>query len=359
MVAAPAAPRATIRSWSAVSPFGYGRDTFVDGLRTARDTAVAPDPLHWDVPDTRAHLVPDFDARTVLGKKGTRSMDRATALAVTAVRQLIDSDAGAEQPDADETALVLGTTGGSSHSIATFARDGLTAAKPYLVDPARFPNAVMNCAAGTTAIWHALRGPNTTIAAGRVSGLHALSYSLRLLGVSRAAAVLCGAVEEYSPTRSWIEGADPDDGTVLGEGCAMLSIHPASADGDGAAGLADVLTVDFGVFDDDPATVLAACLRRAVTRAGVSAADIWALSPGAPGGDLAGAEDRALAAVFGDATAVRVPALFGDTGAAAVPFQIVTALALAQDRPEASGRVAVVTALDVDGQAGCALLRLR
>ncbi|MEK8104476.1 beta-ketoacyl synthase N-terminal-like domain-containing protein [Micromonospora sp. M12] len=190
-----------------MSPFGLGRDIFVEGLRTARDTAVVPDPALWDVGDASAHLVPDFEVRAILGKKGTRSMDRATGLAVTAVRQLIGPDAGVVRSDSDETALVLGTTGGSSHSIASFARDGLTSAKPYLVDPARFPNAVMNCAAGTSAIWHALRGPNTTIAAGRVSGLHALSYSLRLLGSTarrRCCAARSRSIRRPDPgSRGW------------------------------------------------------------------------------------------------------------------------------------------------------------
>jgi 3-oxoacyl-[acyl-carrier-protein] synthase II len=362
MVAPLTAPRATIRAWSAVSPFGTGQDSFIEGLRSARDTAVVPDPEHWEVTDASAHLVPEFEVRAVLGKKNTRSMDRATGLAVLAVRQLIDADT--PKPDTDDTALVLGTTGGSLHSIATFTRDSLTSAKPYLVDPARFPNAVMNCAAGTSAIWHALRGPNATIAAGRVTGLHALSYALRLLDGKRAAAVFCGAVEEYSATRSWIEGAGrdeaaPSSGKVLGEGCAMLRIDPAGPIGDGETALADVLTVEFGIFDDDPVAVLTACLRRAVDRTGITAADIWATSSGTPGGGLAGVEERVLTTVLGDVAAVRIPALFGDTGAATVPFQIVTTLASAQDAPDASGRVAVITAVDPDGEAGCALLRLR
>ncbi|MEK8104475.1 hypothetical protein NKG94_03555 [Micromonospora sp. M12] len=94
----------------------------------------------------------------------------------------------------------------------------------------------------------------------------------------------------------------------------MLRIDPFRPDAGGAVGLADVLTVEFGIFDDDPAAVLTACLRRAVARTGVGAADIWAMSSGAPGGELAEVEEQALAAVFGDAAAVRVPALFGDTG---------------------------------------------
>ena len=94
-------------------------------------------------------------------------------------------------------------------------------------------------------------------------------------------------------------------------------------------------------------------------RTGADPSDIWATSVSASGGRLGAAEASSIAAVFGDITAVRVPALFGDTGAASVPFQIVTTLALAQDAPDAAGKIAVVTAVDPDGQAGCALLRIR
>ncbi|MCP5877146.1 hypothetical protein NL390_32295, partial [Klebsiella pneumoniae] len=69
------------------------------------------------------------------------------------------------------TALVLGTTTGSAESMMNFTRSSLEAEKPFYVDPALMPNAVMNCAAGQCAIWHQLKGPNTTIAGGRAAGL--------------------------------------------------------------------------------------------------------------------------------------------------------------------------------------------
>src|SRR5699024_7600310 len=85
----------------------------------------------------------------------------------------------------EDAGLVLGTHTGSAQSIMDFTRESLVSAKPFYVDPSLFPNTVMNCAAGQSAIWHQLKGPNTTIAGGRGTGLLALQYALRLQRAGR------------------------------------------------------------------------------------------------------------------------------------------------------------------------------
>ncbi|MEV5944706.1 beta-ketoacyl synthase N-terminal-like domain-containing protein, partial [Streptomyces sp. NPDC051994] len=195
-----------ITGWSAVSPYGIGREAFMEGARSGRTTAVALDSEQWSGPDQQACLVPDFDIRGELGRKGTRSMDRVTGLAVTAVGRLL-KDGGEPIGDGgdDRAALVLGTNTGSAQSMMALTHDTFVQDKPYLVDPAQFPNTVMNCASGQCAIWYGLKGPNATVAGGRSSGLLALNYARRLLAAGRARTVLCGAVEEYSSARSWLE----------------------------------------------------------------------------------------------------------------------------------------------------------
>ncbi|GAB3897815.1 hypothetical protein GCM10029964_081290 [Kibdelosporangium lantanae] len=83
-----AAVRPVISLWSAVSPYGIGRAAFVDGVEAGADPAVPLD-SKWQAPDEKACLVPGFEIRDVLGKKGTRSMDRVSALAVTASGELL------------------------------------------------------------------------------------------------------------------------------------------------------------------------------------------------------------------------------------------------------------------------------
>ncbi|WP_411107211.1 beta-ketoacyl synthase N-terminal-like domain-containing protein [Streptomyces sp. cmx-4-9] len=354
-----------ITGWSAVSPFGIGREAFAEGVRSGRPAATALDAEQWGGADEQACLVPDFAIRDVLGRKGTRSMDRVTGLAVTAIGRLIEESGGsAADLGGESAALVLGTNTGSAQSMMDLTRDTFLQEKPFYVDPSHFPNTVMNCASGQCAIWYGLKGPNATVAAGRASGLMALNYARRLLAAGRARTVLCGAVEEYSAARSWLElhvrGADESD-TVLGEGCAVLKVEPADSVPPGG-GLAEVLLVEAGIVGPQGvAASLTACIERAVRRSGVRPEDVWAVSPSSPAG-AAGAEERAaLQAAFGAPAPrwVPQPARMGDTSAATATFQVVSVLALAAEDPAARGRTAVVTSVDRDGALACALLRLR
>jgi 3-oxoacyl-[acyl-carrier-protein] synthase II len=324
-----------ITAWSAISPFGFGADAFRAGLRAgipAQDTA-------------SARLVPDFDPRAVLGKKGTRSMDRVTALSVAAVGELPG------RPYAPDTGLVLGTTG-STQSTMDFTRSSLDGERPFYVDPARFPNTVMNCAAGQCAIWHQLKGPNATIAGGRVAGLLALNYARRLQAGGRAGTLLCGGAEEYSDARASLRRHGGHEPAVLGEGAAMLLLEPAGAVSSERGGLAEVVALEFGVYSEpeEIRPVLLSCLRRALATARARPEDVGLV---APGGDA-----EALADLFGDHRPERIDCagLIGDTSAAAATFQVLAVLATAEHRDVG---LALVTAVDPDGTLGCALLRTR
>jgi 3-oxoacyl-[acyl-carrier-protein] synthase II len=59
-----------------------------------------------------------------------------------------------------------------------------------------FANTVINAAAGQAAIWHNLRGLNSTIATGATSGLQAIAYAADLIRRGRATALLAGGAEE-------------------------------------------------------------------------------------------------------------------------------------------------------------------
>ncbi len=352
-----------ISGWSAVSPWGVGREAFAEGTRSGRSTAVRLDPAEWPGADEQACLVPDFDIRRELGRKGTRSMDRATGLAVTAVGRLL-GETGAVPPGEgdDRAALVLGTNTGSAQSMMDFTRDTFVEDKPYLVDPSRFPNTVMNCASGQCAIRYGLRGPNATIAGGRSSGLLALNYARRLITSGRAGTVLCGAVEEYSAARSWLEHHTREEGrpgVFLGEGCAVQRLGPPEDVPEGE-GMAELLAVECGVAaGEGTASALQAVIERTLRRAEADRQDVWAVSPSALSGALAAQERSVLDALFPqEVRRVPQPGQLGDTSAATAAFQTVSVLAAAQEDPEAHGRLAVITAVDRDGVLACAVLRL-
>ncbi|MGW7602636.1 beta-ketoacyl synthase N-terminal-like domain-containing protein [Streptomyces antimycoticus] len=398
MVNAPGGAAPVISAWTAVSPLGLRGADFTAALRSGRAAGRPLDPEEWSVPFREASLVPDFHIRQVLGRKGTRSMDRATGLAVTAIRHLLTGEREHDEAErlpgvGEDTGLALGTSTGSAQSIMDFTRDSLVGEKPFYVDPARFPNTVMNCAAGQSAIWHGLKGPNTTIAGGRATGLLALRYALRLQRAGRAQAVLCGAVEEFSSARAWLEWhartdeESADSAAVLGEGAAVWLLEPdASAREHGRKPLAEVLGLEFGCAADatQARTVLAEAIGRLLDRTAVTPGELSAVADsGAPGAE-GEAERAALADALGDAEPPRITAAdtVGDTCAAAAAFQIAAVLAMAEHgrpstggtsqrqlgeaeaprrriEPLKNGDTALVTTVDRDGVVGAALLRIR
>jgi 3-oxoacyl-[acyl-carrier-protein] synthase II len=363
-------PQPVISGWAAVSPWGRtGRD-FADGLSRGLGTA-APLPVgRADVPVGEACLVPDFDIATVLGKKGTRSMDRATAMAVAAIDELLGGPNGQRLGGrSEDIGLALGTSTGCVQSTMNFTRDSLTGQRPYLVDPAQFPTTVMNCAAGQSAIWHRLKGPNATVAGGRVTGLLTLQYALRLLRAGRAQALLCGAVEEFSAARAWLAWhARPDETTapVLGEGAAIWLIErPTSATAGsaeiGRAGLTEVAGLEFGFAADadEIRGALADCLSRLLGAAAIEPGQISVVAEsGAPGAD-GESERAALADVLGGASprVVNCAAMIGDCYAASAAFQVLAVLALADRGGLSPAWHAVVTSAEAGGAVGAALLR--
>ncbi|MDX3233770.1 beta-ketoacyl synthase N-terminal-like domain-containing protein [Streptomyces sp. ME19-01-6] len=392
MVFATATSGPVISAWAAVSPLGLHGADFATGLRSGRRAGKPLDPEEWSVPFHEACLVPDFHIKQILGRKGTRSMDRATGLAVTAIGQLLTDERpgpAAERPGAaaavggraggeraagarlsgvgEETGVALGTSTGSAQSIMDFTRDSLVGERPFFVDPARFPNTVMNCAAGQTAIWHGFKGPNTTVAGGRATGLLTLQYALRLQRAGRATTVLCGAVEEFSSARAWLEWhsrADGDTAAVLGEGAAVWLLEPdATAREHGRGGLAEVVGLEFG-FATGPErarTVLADVVRRLLDRTDARPGRIWAVADSQAPGAEGEAERAALAEVLDGHDPLRISAAdsIGDTYAASAAFQITAVLALAERPDTAPGSLALVTSVDRDGVVGAALLRTR
>lgn len=344
-----------ITGWTAVSAFGYGPGAFADGLagaaRPATDVSAG-----WDVPDAEAYLVPDFDVRARLGRKGTKAMDRGTGLALTAVADLIERVGEADVAQRDDTGLVLGTSFGSTGSMMEFTRQSLTGERPWFVDPALMPYGVMNATAGQCAIWHGLRGPNATLAGGRGTALQSLRYARRLLHNDRAARVLVGAVEEYSRARAWLwHHSLPRSGAALGEAAVMLLVERA---GGPRASLAEVLAVETRVaLGGDPTDALADSIRSALKAAGVDAEQVDLVSVSDAPGDEGDRERRTVGDLVGD-RARTLPALgerIGETAAASAALQLAAVLVAA---PEHRGQVALVTSVDRDGPVSCALLRL-
>ncbi len=329
-----------ISAWTALTPFGHGRAAFAGGV--LRGEPVAPVATKDDWAAAEARVVPDFDIVEQLGRKGTSSMDRTSALAIAALRELVG------EVDVDpRTGVVLGTTSGSNRTQFEFTRDSLTRRKPYFVNPAQMPFALMNSAAAQCAMWHGLTGPNSTVAAGRNAGPAVLRYASRLLRTGRASGVFAGAVEEHSGARELLE-----PGGSLGEAAVLLFLQ--TADSGNRPGLAEVVALDTRL--GEPRRALVACLEHVL--AGRAVDEVWGVATSAADPELSEVELEATGEVLGRRNVIQPGHLIGDTGAASGVAGVAAVLAAAAADPGAKGRLAVVTSADRDGTAGAIVLRL-
>ncbi|MEM6958738.1 MAG: beta-ketoacyl synthase N-terminal-like domain-containing protein, partial [Myxococcota bacterium] len=128
---------------------------------------------------------------------------------------------------------------------------------PRYINPQRFPNTVINSAAGYVSIWHDLRGPNTTIADGNCGALDALLVARTHLANGRADALLVGGGEVATePLLAALGrlGLRGDDAPLrVGEGACLFCVEGSeSAQARGAKVLAEVMGV--GTSFEPPAS---------------------------------------------------------------------------------------------------------
>jgi 3-oxoacyl-[acyl-carrier-protein] synthase II len=275
-----------ITGWSALTSAGIGADALAKHLAGAdyaapqASSGVGVDQLYDEpLPAPTGHALADFNVRAELGRKGTSSFDRTTALAVVCCQEALRS-AQLEQQDGSRTrvGVAMGTSLGSFKSTSDYSRETLVQDKPYLVNPMLFPNTVMNCAAGQVAIRFGLRGVNATIAGGTLAFLNAVRYACNALDRGYADVMLAGAVEEYTPHRAWASHLTGTTAAVAaGEAAAVFVLSRPPAVELTSPNEARILAVctGFGPGSAEQAEqALAGCVRRAVRQAGVDPADI-------------------------------------------------------------------------------------
>ncbi|PYQ24167.1 MAG: hypothetical protein DMF81_06330 [Acidobacteria bacterium] len=369
--------RVAVTGCGVVSPIGIGREefarAFLEGKAGLRPVAGDYSP---PLPCARAGQVVDFDATRWLGKKGTRFLDRSTTLAVTAAGlALKDGGLAVEEANSPRVGVVLGTAMGSLKSISDFGRETLLYERPFLVNPMLFPNTVLNSAAGQVAIWLKLRGVNTTVSNGQLSGLTAVSYAGRAIALEYADAILAGGVEELSAQLVWgahhagnrefLESAREED-VYPGEGASILLLEELQAARDRARPvIAELLGCESGFYGRTrgggvtaQAQGLAAWLNRLMRARDVAPEEVGALSASCGPEAADSVESLAMDIVFGDRRPARldVKSLIGECYSAAGAFQC-TALLAYLGRPGCAQRYGLVTSAGKDGAVACALFK--
>jgi 3-oxoacyl-[acyl-carrier-protein] synthase II len=189
--------RVAITGIGVVSPFGDSLTRFhsalCDGLNHFRPpTLFATEGL----PCQLSGEIQGFSPKTYLSGKNFRALDRTSQLVASAAALALENSGwSAGMREEQEVGIVLGTMFCSAHTISEFDRRALTAGPAY-ASPMDFANTVINAAAGQTAIWHNLRGINSTISCGASSGLQSIAYAASLIRNGRAKALLAGGAEE-------------------------------------------------------------------------------------------------------------------------------------------------------------------
>jgi 3-oxoacyl-[acyl-carrier-protein] synthase II len=351
-----------ITGWSALCGAGTGTAPLLEVVRTGRGPAAGPVGALYDdaLPADRAHAHLDFSVRESLGRKGTSLFDRWTAFAVlTCDLALRDGQVQLDLMGRDRVGVVLGTTVGGLKSTSDFSRETLVQERPYLVPPSLFPNTVMNCGAGQSAIWFGLTGVNATLAGGKLAFPQVLRYSAVTLRQGRADLLLAGAVEEFTPHTAWLTHLN-SPGTVAGEGAAVFVLEPVARTRAAGRHLdAEILAVVTAHCPGDHSTAartraLAGCAATALARAGVEPRQVDLVATGGTG-----IEPDAVVAALGrrPATSMAAEEWLGECQAASAGLQLALVLAVHRLDPARDGAVSLLTAHTEDGGVAAWVIR--
>ncbi|MGC4806952.1 beta-ketoacyl-[acyl-carrier-protein] synthase family protein [Micromonospora sp. DT233] len=310
------------------TPVGRGVGETLDALLHGRSGLTRPADDHPARESLdAAGLLPEIDPRTVASGPQARVLDRTVVLALLAAADAL-TDAGIEvgrDVDPERIGVIVGGVGGlatlEAQAVARAAR-GRAAVSPYLLT-----GILPNMPAARIAIAHDIRGYSSSVGTACASGAQSVADAVRLIRAGEADVVLCGASEAplfptfaatFGNARALARGwADPTEasrpfdarrnGFVLAEGAALLVLERAAhAAARGVAAYAEV--AGYGANTDayhptaprPDGTVAAACMRRALADAGVTAGDVGYVNAHGTAtklGDIA--ETTALGAVFG------------------------------------------------------------
>ena len=191
--------RIVITGIGVLASTGIGKDAFWDGLKEGR-SGMKPVTL-FDTTSVRSKMageISNFDPKSILGPKGLRNLDRTTLLVLCASKFALE-DAKLQHPvpeeETDYFGVSLGSTMGSVWSISEFDKESLRGG-PRAVNPALFPNTVINSPASHISIKFNIQGFNSTISTGFCSSLDAIYYALNMMNLYEYKVVLAGGVEE-------------------------------------------------------------------------------------------------------------------------------------------------------------------
>ena len=314
-----------ITGMGAVTPVGIGVDEYWRALIEGR-CGVGPI-TRFDasaLPVQLAAELKDFEPTDFMPKSLARTMDPFMQFAFAAAEQALADSGLAIESESDRVGIVMGT---AMDGVTTVAQTQAAFDEGHRVGPRFVPMTIGNIAAAQIAIAHGIHGPSLTLNTACSAGGDAIMTAAMLLLSGEADAVLAAGGESIlcpivvsglSQAKALSRrNDDPEhacrpfdldrDGFVIGEGGGALVIETeAHALARGAkihavlAGWANTSDAHHVTAPCPDGAGAAACMQRALRRAGMQPADIGYINAhgtSTPLGDKA--ETMAVKAVFG------------------------------------------------------------
>ena len=314
-----------ITGMGAVTPVGIGVAAYWSAL-TRGQCGIGPI-TRFDASDLPVRIAAElkgFDPVNFMPKTLARTMDPFMQFAFVAAQEALTDSGLAVEAESERIGIVMGTAMGG---VTTVARTQASFDAGHRVGPRFVPMAIGNIAAAQIAIAHGIHGPSLTVGTACSAGGDAMMTAAMLLKSGEADAVLAVGGESIlcpivvsglSQTKALSRRNDaPEqacrpfdldrDGFVIGEGGGALLIETeAHALARGAkihavlAGYANTSDAHHVTAPCPDGAGAAACMQRALARAGMQPSDIGYINAhgtSTPLGDKA--ETLAVKAVFG------------------------------------------------------------
>ncbi len=314
-----------ITGMGAVTPVGIGVDEYWRALIEGR-CGVGPI-TRFDasaLPVQIAAELKDFEPTDFMPKSLARTMDPFMQFAFAAAEQALADSGLAIESESDRVGIVMGT---AMDGVTTVAQTQAAFDEGHRVGPRFVPMTIGNIAAAQIAIAHGIHGPSLTLNTACSAGGDAIMTAAMLLLSGEADAVLAAGGESIlcpivvsglsqakalsrrndDPERACRPFDLDRDGFVIGEGGGALVIETeAHALARGAkihavlAGWANTSDAHHVTAPCPDGAGAAACMQRALRRAGMQPSDIGYINAhgtSTPLGDKA--ETMAVKAVFG------------------------------------------------------------
>ena len=142
--------------------------------------------------------IDNFNPKDFMEPRFYRRLSRQSRLAVAAsIEAIKDSGLKITDQNSRRIGVVFGTAFGSTEQTDGFFVSLLDHG-PQAAEPILFPDTVPNAPASHVAMYHGLKGPNSTFCQNHLSGECALAYGIALLEQDQADVVLVGGVDELS-----------------------------------------------------------------------------------------------------------------------------------------------------------------